>query len=213
MINANLGRLRTILCLGAHADDIEIGCGGTILKLLAEYEPAQVHWVILGANEQRAEEARQSAELFLGNATECRLTIKPFRDTFFPYEGARIKEVFRQLQGDVSPDVVFTCRREDMHQDHRLVAELTWNTFRDHLIVEYEIPKYEGDLGAPNIFVPLEKSVCQKKIDCITKAYQSQHEKPWFTEDTFWSLLRIRGIECNSPTGYAEGLYCRKLTI
>ncbi len=213
MINAHLGQLRTILCLGAHPDDIEIGCGGTILKLLAEYEPAQVHWVVLGANELRAAEARQSAEFFLGDAAETRLTIKSFRDTFFPYEGARIKEVFRELQGEVSPDVVFTCRREDMHQDHRLVAELTWNTFRDHLIFEFEIPKYEGDLGAPNIFVPLEKSVCQKKIDCITRAFQSQHEKPWFTEDTFWSLLRIRGIECNSPTGYAEGLYCRKLTI
>jgi len=211
MINAHLGQVRSILCLGAHSDDI--GCGGTILKLLAEYEPAQVHWVILGANEQRAAEARQSVELHLGNSTETRLTIKSFRDTFFPYEGDRIKEFFRQLQDEVSPDVVFTHRREDMHQDHRLVAELTWNAFRDHLILEYEIPKYEGDLGAPNIFVPLERSVCQKKIDTVIKAFQSQHDKPWFTEETFWSLLRIRGIECNSPTGYAEGLYCRKLTI
>ncbi len=213
MINARFDQLRTILCLGAHSDDIEIGCGGTILKLLTDYEPAHVHWVILGANEQRAEEARQSAELFLGDAVGFRLTIESFPDTFFPYEGARIKEFFGKLQGEVSPDAVFTCRREDMHQDHRLVAELTWNTFRNHLIFEYEIPKYEGDLGAPNIFVPLEKSLCQKKIDNISKAFQSQHQKPWFTEETFWSLLRIRGIECNSPSGYAEGLYCRKMTI
>ena len=213
MINAHLSRLSTILCLGAHADDIEIGCGGTLLKLLAEYKPAEVHWVILGANERRAEEARQSAELFLGDATESRLTVKSFRDTFFPYEGARIKEYFRQLQSEVSPDVVFTCRREDMHQDHRLVAELTWNAFRNHLIFEYEIPKYEGDLGAPNIFVPLDKPTCQKKVDYIDRAFQSQHDKPWFADETFWSLLRIRGVECNSPSGYAEGLHCRKLTI
>jgi len=213
MISAWLDQVHTILCLGAHADDIEIGCGGTLLKLLSEHKSSLVYWVVFSANDSRAEEARRSAELFLGEAAESHVVIKAFRDTFFPFEGAQIKEYFRELQSQVSPDVIFTHRREDMHQDHRLMAELTWNAFRDHLIFEYEIPKYEGDLGMPNVFVPLDESTAQKKVDNLLTAFPSQHAKPWFTEDTFRALLRIRGIECNSPSGYAEGLYCRKLTI
>ncbi|HJN13250.1 MAG TPA: PIG-L deacetylase family protein [Pirellulaceae bacterium] len=213
MINLQIRGLRTILCIGAHADDIEIGCGGALLKLLADHPSAKVVWVVLSADDQREAEARRSAEEFLSDAAESDVVIRHFRDTFFPYDGGEIKEFFRELQGRVSPDVIFTHRREDMHQDHRLVAELTWNTFRNHLILEYEIPKYEGDLGTPNVFYPLDRSVCARKVETIYHEFASQQARSWFTEETFWSLLRIRGIECASPTGYAEALYARKLML
>ncbi len=213
MINLGIRDLRTILCIGAHADDIEIGCGGAILKLLAEPPSAEVLWVVLSADDQREAEARRSAEDFLAGAVESEVVVQHFRDTFFPYDGGEIKEYFRDLGRRVSPDVIFTHRREDMHQDHRIVAELTWNTFRNHLILEYEIPKYEGDLGTPNVFMPLEKSVCAHKVETIYREFKSQQSRSWFTEETFWSLLRIRGIECASRTGYAEALYCRKLVL
>jgi LmbE family N-acetylglucosaminyl deacetylase len=205
--------VRTILCLGAHADDIEIGCGGTLLRLLSEHRDVRVVWVVLGAAGTRADEARQSAELFLQDAAESRVVVKGFRDTFFPYEGGRIKEFFGELQGQIDPDLIFSHRREDLHQDHRLVAELTWNTFRRHLILEYEIPKYEGDLGAPNVFAPLSEQVAQRKIALLLQAFPTQQTKPWFRADIFWALLRLRGLEAASPTGLAEGLYGRKLTI
>ncbi|MAD79241.1 MAG: PIG-L domain-containing protein [Planctomycetaceae bacterium] len=213
MINLQIRDLRTILCIGAHADDIEIGCGGAILKLLADHPSAKVVWVVLSADDQREAEARRSAGEFLSDAAESHIVIRHFRDTFFPYDGGEIKEFFRELQGRVAPDVIFTHRREDMHQDHRLVAELTWNTFRNHLILEYEIPKYEGDLGAPNVFYPLDRSVCARKVETIYQEFESQQSRSWFTEETFWSLLRIRGIECEAPTGYAEALYARKLML
>ncbi len=205
--------MRRILCIGAHADDIEIGCGGTLLRLLADRPEVEVHWVVLGAPGERADEAARSAELFLRGAGSQQVAVKGFRDSFFPYEGGPIKEFFHELSREVDPDVIFTHRREDMHQDHRLAAELTWNAFRDHLIFEYDIPKYEGDLGTPNVFVPLEASTCRRKVDSIVKTFASQQAKPWFTEDLFWSLLRLRGVECNSPTRFAEGLTCRKMTL
>ncbi len=213
MINLQLPDLHTILCIGAHADDIEIGCGGAILKLLADHSSAKVVWVVLSADDQREAEARRSADKFLADARESEIVIKRFRDTFFPYDGGEIKEFFRELQDRVSPDVIFTHRREDLHQDHQLVAELTWNTFRDHLILEYEIPKYEGDLGTPNVFYPLDRSVCARKVETIYREFVSQQSRSWFTEETFWSLLRIRGIECASPTGYAEAHYARKIRL
>ncbi|PHS17444.1 MAG: PIG-L domain-containing protein [Blastopirellula sp.] len=213
MINVQFENVQTILCLGSHADDIEIGCGGTLLKLLEQNPKINVVWVVLSGAGERAEEARRSAEKFLANAQDSKIVIKEFRDSFFPYCGEEIKEFFFELQQEVSPDVIFTHRREDMHQDHRVVAELTWNTFRNHLILEYEIPKYEGDLGNPNVFVPLTKDMCEQKIDAIIHNFKSQQSKPWFCENTFWSLLRIRGIECCSPSQFAEGLYCRKMTI
>jgi len=213
MLSLNCGSPKTILCLGAHADDIEIGCGGTILNMLAEREEIDVTWVVLGARDERAEEARRSAESFLGDAARKSILIKSFRDSFFPYEGEEIKGFFNELRCQVSPDLIFTHRREDMHQDHRLVAELTWNTFRNHLVLEYEIPKYEGDLGCPNVFVPLSEAICQRKIDTMIGSFRSQHSKPWFTDDTFWALLRLRGVESNSPTRFAEALYCRKLLL
>jgi len=205
--------VRTILCLGCHADDIEIGCGGTILKLLEEHPAARVCWVVLSAGGERIPEARASAEKFLSSATERNIIIADFRDRYFPAQHEQVKDYIHELAAQFRPDIVFTHRREDVHQDHRLVAELTWNAFRNHLIFEYEIPKYEGDLGRPNVFVPLAKATCTRKVDTLHDAFVTQREKPWFTKETFWSLLRLRGLECHSPSGYAEGLYCRKMVL
>ena len=213
MIRLPLDQVRQILCLGAHSDDIEIGCGGTLLKLLAQRPGLTVHWVILGAHGDRADEARQSAERFLSDAAGARVDVRGFRDSYFPYIGGEIKDFFHELGGRVAPDLVFTHRREDLHQDHRLTAELTWNVFRNHLILEYEIPKYEGDLGAPNVFVPLEEATCGRKVAAIMEHFRTQHEKHWFCEDLFWSVLRLRGAESNSPTRFAEAFTCRKMTI
>lgn len=214
MINLQLPQLRTVLCLGAHADDIEIGCGGTLLRLLAQSGPLCVHWIVLSAEGLRTEEARRSAALFLRGANaDSQVVVESFRDSFFPYHGEQLKEYFRNLPSRVTPDLIFTHRREDMHQDHRLVGELTWNTFRSHLILEYEIPKYEGDLGQPNVYVPLEAAMCQTKIDNLLQAFPTQHAKPWFTADTFWALLRLRGLESGSACRYAEAFHARKLTL
>jgi LmbE family N-acetylglucosaminyl deacetylase len=200
-----------VLCLGAHADDIEIGCGGTILSLLEADQPPAVTWVVFSAEGPRAEEARQSAERFLADTAKREIVLNTFRDGFFPYTGARLKEAFEELKTKVSPDLVFTHYRHDLHQDHRTVAELTWNTFRDHLILEYEIPKYDGDLGAPNVFLPLSAPLCRQKIDTILTSFKSQIGKRWFSAELFGALLRLRGMECNAPSGYAEAFYGRKL--
>lgn len=213
MLSLHFNEVPTILCIGSHADDIEIGCGGTILKLLAENDSVHVHWIVLSASKERADEAHRSAKLFLRQTNNKNIVIKNFRDTYFPYCGAEIKEYFLELRREVSPGLIFTHRREDMHQDHRLVSELTWNTFRDHLIMEYEIPKYEGDLGSPNVFVQLSESICRRKVDTIVNLFQSQKSKKWFSEDIFWALLRIRGLESNSPSKLAEALYCRKMVL
>jgi LmbE family N-acetylglucosaminyl deacetylase len=202
-----------ILCLGAHSDDIEIGCGGTILKLLENYEKIAFYWVVLSSDKIRAQEAQQSARAFLANAAEQTVIIKEFKDGFFPYIGDEIKHFFEVLKRDVNPDLIFTHFRSDLHQDHRLVSDLTWNTFRDHLILEYEIPKYDGDLGAPNIFFHLEDEICRIKIKNILACFKSQYGNQWFTEETFMAMLRLRGIESNSPFQYAEAFYCRKLVI
>lgn len=202
-----------ILCLGAHCDDIEIGCGGTILKLLAETGHAEVRWLVFSSDAQRGKEAERAADRFLNAASSRTVQVNAFRDAFFPFLGADIKEYFQKLQADFSPDLIFTHCRDDLHQDHRVIAELTWNTFRDHLILEYEIPKYDGDLGSPNVFVHLDERLCQQKVDYILQCFPTQHQKQWFTKDTFLATLRIRGIQSNSPTRYAEGFYCRKMTI
>lgn len=213
MISVAPNDVRSILCLGAHADDIEIGCGGTILKLLEQHPQASVHWVVLSGDHVRKAEAQISAERFLAAAHHRDVFVEEFRDRYFPAQYESIKEYIHELTAQVQPDVVFTHRREDLHQDHRLVAELTWNAFRNHLIFEYEIPKYEGDLGQPNVFVPLSEEICERKIDTIYDAFASQRDKPWFTKETFRSLLRLRGLECQAPSGCAEALYCRKLVI
>jgi LmbE family N-acetylglucosaminyl deacetylase len=199
-----------ILCLGAHSDDIEIGCGGTILRLLEENPDAEVHWVVMGAIGERVQEAFKSANLFLSGAKRKEIVIKGFKDGFFPYVGAEIKTFFEELKKECSPDLILTHCRQDLHQDHRLVSELTWNTFRHHLIWEYEIVKYDGDMGTPNAFVPLNDSFCRAKIQNILQCFKSQQDKSWFSEDTFLSMLRLRGVECNAPDRYAEAFYCRK---
>ena len=200
-----------LLCVGAHSDDIEIGCGGTILRLLEDNPDVGVRWVVLGAAEQRVNEAVESANLFLADARRKEITIKGFRDGFFPYIGAEIKDFFEELKRESSPDLILTHYRQDLHQDHRLVSELTWNTFRNHLILEYEIVKYDGDIGSPNFFVHLSDSICRKKVQNIVKCFTSQKHKNWFTEDAFFSILRLRGLESNAPHRYAEGYYCRKI--
>jgi LmbE family N-acetylglucosaminyl deacetylase len=202
-----------VLCLGAHADDIEIGCGGTILKLLAERRDVDVHWVVFSADGRRAHEARSSARLFLKNARRSTIVIHKFRDGFFPYVGAELKEQFEALKRRVSPDVVFTHYRDDRHQDHRIVSDLTWNTFRNQLVLEYEIPKYDGDLGAPNCFVALDESTCRTKIRHLLDAFATQRAKRWFTAETFNGLLRLRGIEAGTPVQFAEAFYVRKLLL
>jgi len=202
-----------ILCLGCHSDDIEIGCGGTILRLAEQYPNCGLHWVVFSASGVREVEARRAAALFAGPTCLRGPILKTFPDGFMPFVGAEVKEVFEGLKQSLSPDLIFTHNRKDAHQDHRLIAELTWNTFRDHLILEYEIPKYDGDLGQPGFFVPLQFEVCRKKASYILDAFQSQHSKRWFREDTFLSLMRLRGMECNAPSGYAEAFYCRKLVL
>jgi LmbE family N-acetylglucosaminyl deacetylase len=205
------GGLR-VLAIGAHSDDIEIGCGGTVLRLVEDGLAASVGWVVLSAAGERAEEARASAASFLKQAPEHEVVVRGFRDGFLPYEGYQVKEFFEELKR-FDPDLVLTHRRADVHQDHRLVGELTWNTFRNHLVLEYEIPKYEGDLGQPNLFVTLDRSRCERKIELLMEGFRSQRDRRWFTEDTFWSLLRLRGLESNSPSTYAEAFHARKLVI
>jgi LmbE family N-acetylglucosaminyl deacetylase len=201
-----------ILCLGAHSDDIEIGCGGTILRLAQQYPGCTFYWVVFSALGVRAEEARRAATLFAGSSVEGPF-LKDFRDGHLPFAGAEIKAVFEELKQTVSPDLIFTHNRQDAHQDHKILAELTWNTFRDHLILEYEIPKYDGDLGQPSVFVPLSGEVCERKIRFLMDTFESQRSKRWFQPETFRSLMRLRGMECNSPFGYAEAFFARKLVL
>ncbi len=203
-----------ILCLGAHSDDIEIGCGGTILKLLSSYKKCEVGWIVFGSDgAMRRQEALKSASKFLTNSPKKTVLVKDFRTSFFQYEGCAIKEYFEELNKIYDPDVIFTHFRSDLHQDHRVISELTWNTFRNHFILEYEVPKYDGDLGTPNYFVSLEKFICAKKIKYLLETFATQKTKHWFTEDTFWGLLRIRGIEICAPEQYSEAFYCRKTSL
>jgi LmbE family N-acetylglucosaminyl deacetylase len=200
-----------ILCLGAHSDDIEIGCGGTILRLIEKYEFLNVFWVVFGATGPRIDEAQKSAELFLGSAKNKQIIIKNFRDGYFPYNGTEIKDHFEELKGRVSPDLIFTHYRRDLHQDHRLIEELTWNTFRNHLILEYEIPKYDGDMGAPNFYIPFDETIALKKVHHLKDSFATQRSKYWFSDNTFLSLMRLRGIESRSESGYAEAFYAHKV--
>lgn len=202
-----------VLALGAHADDIEIGCGGTLLRL-AESDPgATVTWIVLSGDGDRAKEARASAEEFLSSFASRRIEVEGFRDGYFPFAGAEIKDYFERLKTELTPHVVFTHQRSDLHQDHRLVSELTWNTFRDHLVLEYEVPKYDGDVGSPNLFVPLSESISSRKIDALLTHFGSQRSKRWFTRDLFEASLRLRGMESNAPSGHAEAFYSRKLVL
>ncbi len=218
MINCRLvppssGSPLRVLCLGAHSDDLEIGCGGTILKLTEGDTPLDVTWIVFSANEDRRREATASANLYLDRVAKREVLVKDFRESFFPYVGGEIKEYFETLKGRVTPDLIFTHYRHDLHQDHRTLSELTWNTFRNHMILEYEIPKYDGDMGSPNTFVELDESTSRRKIDMILTCFQTQEHRHWFSEDLFLSLLRLRGMECSSPSGFAEAFYCRKMLL
>lgn len=218
MIERILGRPSSasplrVLCLGAHSDDLEIGCGGTILTLTDREPPLDVSWIVFSANEERRREATESAHVFLRRAAKSDVSVQGFRDGFFPYIGGEIKEYFEALKHRVAPDLIFTHYRDDLHQDHRVISELTWNTFRHHLILEYEIPKYDGDLGAPNAFVQLDEATSRRKIETILAFFQTQDHRHWFSADLFLSLLRLRGMECAAPSGYAEAFYCRKMVL
>ncbi|MCB0668280.1 MAG: PIG-L family deacetylase [Saprospiraceae bacterium] len=202
-----------VLCLGAHCDDIEIGCGGTLLQWIAENKINRVLWVVFSSNELRRKEAERSADRFLQGVNQVEVHILNYRDAFLQYHGLEVKEEFEKLKQMINPDVVFTHYRDDRHQDHRLLSDLAWNTFRNHLVLEYEIPKYDGDLGVTNAFVALENSVVEKKISILLQYFESQKGKHWFDEETFKSLLRIRGLECSSPTRYAESFYLRKCIL
>jgi LmbE family N-acetylglucosaminyl deacetylase len=210
-LNKNNNQSIKIICFGAHCDDIEIGCGGTLLSMLQKFKNVEVYWVVFSSDPKRGEEARASANMFLKHAKGKTIEIKKFRNGFFPFDGGEIKEYFEMLKDKFSPDLIFTHYRMDLHQDHRTVSELTWNTFRNHLILEFEIPKYDGDIGTPNFFVPLHPSICKNKVITILKTFKTQVNKHWLTEDLLYSTLRIRGMECVSKTNFAEAFYCKKL--
>ena len=208
-----IGDRLTILCLGAHSDDIEIGVGGTLLAWIAEGRQLDISWCVLSGIGDREEEARASARDFLHGVASSRVDVMQFKDGFFPSQGDEIKRWFEGLKEEARPDLILTHRRDDAHQDHREVSRHTWNTFRDHLIVEYEIPKWDGDLGQPNLYVPLSSEILERKAGLLVKHFGSQRSKHWFDEETFRGLARLRGMECRAPERYAEGLFARKLLL
>lgn len=208
----NLEGMRRVLCLGAHSDDIEIGCGGSVLALAAANPQMEVCWVVFSADERRRAEAEASAVLFLAGVTVKTVVVHEFRDGYFPFEGAAIKDEFEKLK-PFTPDLVFTHCRHDLHQDHALLCQLTYNTFRDHVVLEYEIPKWEGDLRTPNVYVPLSAAVASRKIELLMQHFATQRSRDWFTADTFQAVLRLRGLEARAAEGVAEGFYARKLLL
>ncbi len=203
----------TVLCLGAHSDDIEIGAGATLLNLMDRGVRLDVHWCVLSGGSEREREARASATDFLSRAASAKVEVMSFRDGFFPAEGERIKSWFEMLKERVEPDVILTHRRDDAHQDHRQLSGLTWNTFRDHCILEYEVPKWDGDIGQPNLYMPVSASALQRKIDLLMSHFGSQRSKQWFDAETFLGLARLRGMECRAPERYAEAFFARKLSL
>ncbi len=215
MLKVSLGELPSpcrILAIGCHSDDIEIGCGGTILTLIDSLPSVEVCWVVLSARGERADEARRSAGAFLEGAATADVVVHDYRDGFLPYVGGEVKQVFEDLKS-FAPDLVFTHYSDDRHQDHRLASELTWNTFRNHLILEYEIPKYDGDFGSPNVFVGLSRALADRKVQLLLEHFQTQRDRRWFTDDLFYAVLRIRGMESNAPSRFAEGFYGRKVVL
>jgi LmbE family N-acetylglucosaminyl deacetylase len=210
---AGPGERLSVLCLGAHSDDIEIGAGGTLLGWLDQGVRLDVHWCVLSGINERGKEAKASATDFLAAAANRTIEIMNFRDGFFPEQGEQIKVWFEQLKSRVSPDVVLTHRRDDGHQDHRQVNRLVWNTFRDHLVLEYEIPKWDGDMGRPNLYVPVSAAVMRRKVELLMSHFGSQRSKQWFDPETFLGLARLRGMECRAQEHYAEGFVVRKMSF
>lgn len=205
--------VRRVLAIGAHSDDLEIGCGGTMLALAEQSPGLEVHWVVLAAPDERGDEARAAAEAILRVVEKRTIEIHSFRDGYLPHTSAAVKDVFEDLKKQVEPQLVLTHTRDDLHQDHRLVCELTWNTFRHHLVLEYEIPKWDGDLGRPNVYVPLSDAQVQAKLELLDEQFGSQRGKDWYDADVFRGLMRIRGMECRSPSRFAEAFVARKLTL
>jgi LmbE family N-acetylglucosaminyl deacetylase len=205
--------VRRVLAIGAHSDDLEIGCGGTVLTLTRVHDAVSVHWVVLAAPEERGDEARASAEALLALAAERTIEVHSFRDGYLPHTAGAVKDAFEDLKARVDPQLILTHTRDDLHQDHRLACELTWNTFRDHLILEYEIPKWDGDVGRPNLYVPLAEDDVQEKLGLLVQHFGSQRGKDWYDVDVFRGLMRVRGMECRSPSGFAEAFVARKLTL
>ena len=202
-----------LLCIGAHSDDLEIGCGGTVMTWLASMRAVEVTWVVLSAEGPRASEARRSARALLARAVAHKVVIAAFRDGYLPAQYADVKNFFEERKKEINPDVVLTHWLQDRHQDHRLVAELTWNTWRNHLVLEYEIPKYEGDLAPPNAYVPIPASLARRKVAHLKRHFSTQRRKDWFVADNFLGLMRLRGMECRSPSGFAEAFHARKLVL
>jgi LmbE family N-acetylglucosaminyl deacetylase len=211
-VRADDGPLR-LLCLGAHSDDLEIGCAGTVMTWLESSRPIHVTWVVLTGGPERSREARRSAKALLRRAAAVDLVCGEFRDGFLPAQYEQVKAFLEAVKVRAAPDIVFTHRLEDRHQDHRLVGELTWNTWRDHLVIEYEIAKYEGDLGQPNLFLPMSAAIARRKSAHLERHFGSQRSKDWFSQESFMALAKLRGIECRSPSGYAEAFHARKLTL
>jgi LmbE family N-acetylglucosaminyl deacetylase len=207
------GRPLRLLCIGAHSDDIEIGCGATVLTWLASMPSVEVTWVVLAAEGDRDSEARRSARALLRSARASKIVVTGFRDCFLQSQYTEVKSHFEDLKREVEPDLIFTHRLEDRHQDHRLASEITWNTWRNHLVIEYEVPKYEGDLTTPNVYVPVSAAVVRRKIGHLKRFFSSQRSRNWFTDDTFRGLMRLRGVESHSPSGFAEGFHARKLVL
>ena len=205
------GRPFRVLCLGAHADDLEIGCGGSVLHLLRALPKVHCTWVVWSGAGDRKDEAERGAAAVLGNGNHS-VMVEQFRDGFFPDQWGAIKERFESLKTS-APDLIFTHRRQDRHQDHRVIAELTWNTWRDHAVLEYEVPKYEGDLSTPSLYLPLEADLVERKVDLLMSVFASQRSKKWFDAETFRGLMRLRGVECGAASGYAEGFHASKLVL
>jgi LmbE family N-acetylglucosaminyl deacetylase len=210
---ARPGESLSVLCLGAHSDDIEIGAGGAILHWIACGVRLEAHWCVLSAAGARSTEAEASAAAFLAGAASAKVELAAFSDSFFPYQGGELKDWFVGLKSRVNPDIIFTHRRDDAHQDHREVSQLTWNAFRDHLILEYEVPKWDGDLGQPNGYIPLKAEVIERKIELLIAQFGTQRSKDWFDAETFRGLGRLRGMECRAPEGYAEAFLLRKFRL
>jgi len=210
---AKPGDRLSLLCLGAHSDDIEIGAGAMLLGLMERGVKLDVHWCVLSGGGVRDDEARKSAADFLAKAAGAKIEIMSFRDGFFPEQGEAIKQWFEALKGRIDPDLILTHRRDDAHQDHQLVCRLTWNTFRDHQILEYEIPKWDGDIGQPNVYVPVSAAALARKIELLMAHFGSQRSKQWFDDETFRGLARIRGMECRAPERYAEAFFARKVAL
>jgi LmbE family N-acetylglucosaminyl deacetylase len=210
---ADPGHPPTVLCIGAHCDDIEIGCGATLLRWAREFPSMRLIWAIFSRDAQREQESRAAASRLTGGSANCELRFLDFRDRFFPAQAEQIKDAFDTLRGEVDPDVVLTHHLADRHQDHEVLGKLTWNTFRSHLVLEYEIPKYEGDLGHPNVYIPHTAEDLDRKVACLLDCHASQRSRAWFTSDTFRALARLRGIESGAPSGFAEAFHGRKLCL